>query len=89
MGRTARIQPQNLYSTAITVLALTAVQTLQIFSACTVQLYLYSPMVRTVFTVSQCLYSTAITLLTLWAERALQILSACKVHLYIYYPYGS
>jgi len=37
-------------------------------SACTVQLYLYSP---------QCLYSTAIPLLPLWAVRPVQSLSAC------------
>ena len=43
MGRTACTDPQCLYSTAIPLLPLCAVQTVQTLSACTVQLYLYSP----------------------------------------------
>jgi len=43
MGRTARTVPQCLYSRAIPLLPLWAVRTLQNLSACTVQLYLYSP----------------------------------------------
>jgi len=43
MGRTACTEPQCLYSTAIPLLPLCAVQPVQSFSACTVQLYLYSP----------------------------------------------
>ena len=54
MGRTACTDPQYLYSTAIPLLPLWAVRTVQSLSACTVQLYLYSP---------QYLYSTAIALL--------------------------
>jgi len=48
-------------------------------SACTVQLYLYSPMGRTACTEPQCLYSIAIPLLPLWAVRTVQSLSACTV----------
>ena len=43
MGRTACTEPQCLYSTAIPLLSLLAVQPVQSHSACTVQLYLYSP----------------------------------------------
>ena len=43
IGRTACTEPQCLYSTAIPVLPLLAVQTVQSLSACPVQLYLYSP----------------------------------------------
>jgi len=41
MGRTACTDPQCLYSTAITLLLLEAVQPVQSLSTCTVQLYLY------------------------------------------------
>jgi len=43
MGRTACTEPQCLYSTAIPLLLLWAVQPVQSLSACTVELYLYSP----------------------------------------------
>jgi len=43
MGRTACTEPQCLYSTAIPLLPLWAVQPVQSLSAFTVQLYLYSP----------------------------------------------
>jgi len=43
MGRTACTQPQCLYSTAIPLLPLWAVRTVNSLSACTVELYLYSP----------------------------------------------
>jgi len=43
MGRTASTEPQCLYSTAIPLLPLWAVLPVQSLSACTVQLYLYSP----------------------------------------------
>ena len=42
-GRTACADPQCLYSTATPLLPLWAVQPVQRLSACTVQLYLYSP----------------------------------------------
>jgi len=45
MGRTASTEPQCLYSTAIPLLPLWAVRPVQSLSACTVQLYLYSPYV--------------------------------------------
>ena len=43
MDRTPCTEPQCLYSTAIPLLPLWAVRTVQSLSACTVQLYLYSP----------------------------------------------
>ena len=43
MGRTACTEPQCLYSIAIPLLSLRTVQPVQSLSACTVQLYLYSP----------------------------------------------
>ena len=43
MGRTACTEPQCLYSIAIPLLPLWAVRPVQSLSACTVQLYLYSP----------------------------------------------
>jgi len=43
MGRTACTEPQCLYSTAIPLLPLWAVRPVQNLSACTVELYLYSP----------------------------------------------
>jgi len=43
MGRTACTEPQCLYSRAIPLLPQWAVQPVQSLSACTVQLYLYSP----------------------------------------------
>jgi len=45
MGRTACTEPQCLYSRAIPLLPLWAVQPVQSLSACTVQLYLYFPYV--------------------------------------------
>ena len=43
MGRTACTEPQCLYSTAIPLLPLRTVWSVQSLNACTVQLYLYSP----------------------------------------------
>jgi hypothetical protein len=43
MGRTACTEPQCIYSIAIPLLPLCTVRPLQTPSACTVQLYLYSP----------------------------------------------
>ena len=42
-GRTACTEPQCMYSTAIRLLPLQAVRSVQKLSACTLQLYLYSP----------------------------------------------
>jgi len=50
-------------SRAIPLLPLWAVRSVQSLSACTVELYLYSPMGRTVCTEPQCLYSRALPLL--------------------------
>jgi len=65
MGRTACTEPQCLYGTAIPLLPLWAVRPVQILSACTVELHLYTPMGLTACTEAQCLYSRAITLLLL------------------------
>ena len=43
MGRSACIEPQSLYITAIPLLPQWAVRTVQSLSACTVELYLYFP----------------------------------------------
>jgi len=88
MGRTACTEPQCLYSTAIPLFPLWAVRPVQSLSACTVQLYLYSPKGRTACTEPQCLYSRATPLLPLWAVRPVRTLSACTVELYLYSPYG-
>jgi hypothetical protein len=66
MGRTACTEPQCLYSRAIPLLPLWAVLPVQSLSACTVQVYLYSPIGRTACTEPQCLYSTAMPLLPYW-----------------------
>jgi len=88
MGRTACTEPQFLYSRAIPLLLLWTVRPVQSLSACTVELYIYSPMGRTACTESQCLYSRAIPLLLLWTVQPVQSLSACTVQLYLYSPYG-
>jgi hypothetical protein len=88
MGRTACTEPQCLYSRAITLLPLWAVRLVQSLSACTVELYLYSPMGRTACTEPQRLYSRAIPLLPLMAVRTVQSLSACTVELILYAPMG-
>jgi len=69
--------PWSRKSRAIPLLPLWAVRPVQSLSACTVQVYLYSP---------QCLYSTGKPLLPLWAVRPVQSLSACTVQLYLYSP---
>jgi len=48
MGHTACTEPQCLYSTAIPLLPLLFVRPVKSFSACRVQLNLYSPMGRTI-----------------------------------------
>jgi len=88
MGRTVCTEPQCLYSRAIPLLPLWAVQPVQSLSACTVELYLYSLYGPTACTEPQYLYSTAIPLLPLWAVRSVQSLSACTVELYLYSTYG-
>jgi len=80
--------PWSRKSRAISLLPLWAVRPVQNLSACTVQLYLYSPMGCTACTEPQCLYSTAIPLLPLWAVRPVQSLSSCTVQLYLYTTYG-
>ena len=88
MGRTACTEPQCLYSRAIPLLPLWAVQPVQTLSACTIQLYVYSPcgpygLYRPSVPVQ---YSYTCT--PLWAVRPVQNLSACIVQLYLYSPYG-
>jgi len=80
-------EPQCVYSRAIPLLPLwsyglyRASVPVQSLSACTVELYLYSPYGRTAYTEPQCLYSTAILLLPLRGVRTVQSLSACTVEL--------
>ena len=88
MDRTACTDPQCLYSTAIPLLPLCAVRPVQNLSACTVQLYLYSPygpygLYRSSEPVQYSYTSTP-----LWTVRHVQILRACTVQLYLYSPYG-
>ena len=93
MGLTVCTEPQCLYSTALPLLPLWAVRSVQSLCACTVQLNLYSP---------QCLYSTAIPLLPsvpctvqlyLYSPQclystAIPLLHSvpCTVQLYLYSP---
>ena len=89
MGRTACTQPQCLYSRAIPLLPLWAVRPVQSLSACTVDLYIYSPYgpyslysapvpVQYSYTSTPSMGRTACT----------ESLSACTVQLYLYSPYG-
>ena len=80
--------PSSRKSRAIPLLPLWAVRPVQSLSACTVQLYLYSPYGPYDLYRSSGLYSTAIPLLPLWAVLPVQSLSACTVQLYLYSPYG-
>ena len=80
--------PWSRISRAIPLLRLGAERPVQSLSACTVQLYLYSPCVpyglyRTSVPVQYSYTSTP-----LWAVRPVQSLSACTVQLYLYSPYG-
>jgi len=89
IGRTACTEPQCLYSTAIPLLPLLAVRPVHSLSACTVELYLYSPywpygLYRSLVPVQYSYSST-----TPMGRTALQSLSACKVELYLYSPYWS
>ena len=88
MGRTACTEPQCLYSRAKPLLPLRAAQPVQRLSACTVQLYLYSPygpygLYRASVSVQYSYTSTSPT-----AVRPVQGLIACTVQLYLYSPYG-
>ena len=60
---------------------LLAIRTVLSLNACTVKLYLYSPMGRTACAQPQCLYSKAIPLLPLWTVLPVQSLSVCTVQL--------
>jgi len=81
MSRTTFTEPQCLYSTAIPLLPLLAVQPVQGLSAVQQSYNSTPPMSRTAFTEPQCLYSTAIPLLPLWAVLPVQTFSACTVEL--------
>ena len=88
MGRTACTEPHCLHSTSILLLPLWVVRPVQSFSACTVQLYVYSPygpysLYRPSVHVQYSYTST-----TLRAVRSLATLSACTVQLYLYHPQG-
>jgi len=79
MGRTASKDPQCLYSTAIPPLPLWAVQPVQSLSACTVQLYLYSPYGP------YGLYRASVPAQYSYTSTPL---STCTVQLYLYSHYG-
>ena len=81
MVRTDSTNHQCLYNTAINLLLLWTVQTVHNLSACTVQLYLYSPygpcgLYRASVPVQYTYTST-----TAWTVQILQSLSACTVQL--------
>ena len=80
MGRTACAEPQCLYSTAIPLLALWAVRTVQSLSACTVQLYLYSPYGP------YGLYRASVPVQYSYTSTPPMSRTACTV-LYLYSPY--
>jgi len=88
MGHTARIQPQCLYSTAILLLPLLTIRPVQNFSACTVQLYLYSPYGP------YCLYTASepvqyiFTSTPPMGHKACTELQCMYSKLYLYSPYG-
>ena len=77
MGRTACTEPQCLYSTAIPLLPLWAVWPVQSLSACTIQLYLYSPYGP------NGLYTASVPVQYSYTSTPL---SACTVQLYLYSP---
>ena len=79
MGSTACTEPQCLYSRAIPLLPLWAVRPVLSLSACTVQLYLYSPYT------SYSLYRASVPVQYSYTFTPL---SACTVQLYLYSTYG-
>jgi len=85
MGRTACTDPQCLYSTAITLLPLWAVQPVQNLSACTVQLYIYHPKGRKDCREPSVPVQYSYTSTKPRAVRSVQTLSACRVQLYLYH----
>jgi len=91
------IVPWSRKSIDMPLIPLWTVRPVQILSACTVELYLYSPygpygLYSRAIPLLPCgpygLYSRAIPQLPLWAVRPVQSLSACTVELYRYSPYG-
>jgi len=71
MGHKAFTEPQCLYSTAIPLLPLWAVWLVQSLSACTVQLYLFSPYGPYV------LYSTSVPVQYIYTSAPLKGRTAC------------
>jgi len=88
IGHTACTESQCLYSTAIILHPLLAIRPVQSLSACTIQIYFYSPYCPYGLSQHQCLCSTAIPLLPQLAIPPAQRLSACTIQLYLYSPYG-
>ena len=86
IGGTDCTELQCLYSTAILLLPLWTVLPVQSLSACTVQLYPYSPYWPYGLYRASVPYSTAIPLLPLLAVWPVHSLSACTVQLYLYSP---
>ena len=79
LGRTACTEPQCLYSIAIPLLPLWTVRPVQSLSACTVQLYLYSPYGP---------YSLYRASVPVQYSCTSTLLSTCTVQLYLSSPYG-
>jgi len=83
MRRTDFKEAQCLYSTAIPLLTLWAVRPVQSLSACTVQLYLYSPYGP------YGLYRASVPVQYSYTSTEPMGRTACTVQLYIYSPYGT
>jgi len=93
MDRTTCTEPQCLYSRAIPLLPLWAVRLVQRLSACTVELYLYSPcglygLYRASVPVQLSYTSTPPMDRTACTETQCLYKGALYLYLYLYSPYG-
>jgi len=93
-GRGVTLTPQQLLvpwsrkSRATPLLPLWAVRPVERLSACTVELYLYSPYGSSGLYRNSVPVQKSYTSTPLWTVRNVQRLSACTVELYLYSPYG-
>ena len=81
MDRRACTEPQCLYSTAVPLFPLWAVRPVQSLSACTVELYLYSPYGP------YDLYRASVPVQYSYTSTPSTDRTACTVELYLYSPY--
>jgi len=88
MYRTACTEPQCQYSTAIHLLPLCTVRPVKNLSACTLQLYIYSPYVPYGLYRASVPVQYSYTSTPPMYRRPVQSLSACTVQLNLYFPYG-